>query len=107
MGWGIGMKTLDKLKEICDAHGVIMDAFNGYIHPFDKIGNFWSIVFYAPKGKGFMASGLYCVGFGDKSIVAAVKYIKEEIATGFFDLDPDDDFYDGSDLPLTHDIERI
>ena len=98
------MKTLDKLKEICDPHGVIIEAYNAYIYPFDRIGNWWSITFYAPKGKGFISSGLYCVGYGDKSIVSAIKYIKEEIAGGFFDLESDDDFYDGVGIPVAHDF---
>jgi len=51
-----------------------------------------------------MSSGLSCVGYGDKSIVSAVKYIKEEIAGGFFDLELDDDFYDGVGIPVSHDF---
>ena len=98
------MKTLDKLKEICEPHGVIIEACNSYNYPFDKIGNWWSITFYAPKGKGFMSSGLSCVGYGDESIVSSVKYIKQEIAEGFFDLSSDDDFYDGVGIPVSHDF---
>jgi hypothetical protein len=98
------MKTINKLKEICDPHGVIIEAYNAYTYPDVRIGNHWSVVFYAPKGKGFMSSGLSCVGYGDKSIVSAVKYIKEEIAGGFFDLESDDDFYDGIGIPVSHDF---
>tara|TARA_B110000977_G_C10775926_1_gene376600 strand:- start:347 stop:622 length:276 start_codon:yes stop_codon:yes gene_type:complete len=89
------MQTIDKLKEICEPHGVTMEVFNGCTDLINRTGSWWGITFFAPKGKGFMSSGLYCVGFGDKSIVAAVKYIKEEIAEGFFDLDPDDEYYEG------------
>ena len=98
------MKTIDKLKEICDPYGVIIEAYNAYTYPLDRIGNYWNVTFYAPKGKGFMSSGLSCVGFGDKSIVSAVNYIKEEIAEGFFNLSSDDDFYDGIGIPVQHDF---
>ena len=100
----VNMKTLDKLKEICGHHGVIIEAYNAYTYPLDRIGNHWNVVFYAPKGKGFISSGLSCVGFSDKSIVSAVKYIKEEIVEGFFDLASDDDFYDGVGIPVSHSI---
>tara|TARA_R110001606_G_scaffold97490_1_gene215418 strand:- start:93 stop:401 length:309 start_codon:yes stop_codon:yes gene_type:complete len=98
------MKTLDKLKEICDTHNVVIEAYNSYIYPFDRIGNWWHITFYAPKGKGFISSGLSCVGYGDKSIVSSVKYIREEIEQGFFSLSSDDEFYDGVGIPLHHEF---
>ena len=85
------MKTLDKLQEICEPHGITIDTYNGYTDAFNRTGNWWSIIFDAPKGKGFVSSGCPCVGYGDKSILASVKYIKEEIAEGFFDLDPNED----------------
>ncbi len=79
------MKTLDKLIEISEPHGVTIDFFDGYSEDW---GQSWSVVFDAPEGMGFNSSGCRCVGYHDKTLRGIVGYIREELSGGFFKLDP-------------------
>jgi hypothetical protein len=74
-------KTLKKLEEICNPHGVEFDADNSF-------GD-WSIYFYAPPKKCWVSSTVASVFFEHENIRTAISFIRKELEEGFFDASED------------------
>ena len=45
------MRTIDKLKEICEPHGVTMEVFNGCTDLINRSGSWWALRFLHQKVK--------------------------------------------------------
>ena len=71
------MKTLDKLKELCDPHGVTIDAYR------DDWGD-WDITFDAPPKMCFGSSTATVVVYRNDTLRGVISYIKSELASGFY-----------------------
>ena len=74
------MKTLDKLKELCDPHGVTVDAHR------DDWGD-WDITFDAPPKMCFGSSTATVVVYRNDTLRGVISYIKSELAEGFYEAD--------------------
>lgn len=73
------MKTLEKIKELCDPHGVEFDA-----HKNSWEG--WHIVFWAPAKMAWGTSQTASIGFNG-SLRAALSFVKSELQGGFYEAD--------------------
>ena len=91
------MKTLDKLKELCDPHGVTIDLADNR-----DVGWGWDITFDAPPKMCWGSSTTTAICWRDDTLRGVISYIKSELASGFYDaeewqlaetgqLDEDDD----------------
>ena len=73
------MKTLDKLKEICEPHGV---TFEHHIE-----GGDWYITFDAPPKMCWGSSTATVSCYNGGSLNGVIGYIKEELKSGFYKAD--------------------
>ena len=78
------MKTTEKLEAICKTHGITFDADK------DSCGD-WNILFYAPDMKAWVSSTATTVSYRSSSLKDLIPYLKEELAEGFYTLDPNDE----------------
>ena len=84
-------KTLDRLKKICEPHGVEIDY---YYSPPDLAPLAHDVYFFAPEGIYWNASGCnavtFCISGNDLNYSAKnplkgiIPFIKEEIKEGFY-----------------------
>jgi len=85
-------KTLDKLKKICEPHGVEINYFKEPETTRVPLGH--SVYFFAPEGIHWNASGCNAVAFHKSSLEldysskeplkGIIPFIKEEIKEGFY-----------------------
>jgi len=74
------MKTLDKLKELCDPHGVTFDAHR------DDWGD-WDIIFDAPPKMCWGSSTATVVAYRNDTLRGVISHIKSELASGFYEAE--------------------
>ncbi len=75
----MSQKTLDKLKAICQPHGVEVEATElGYAE--------WSVTFHAPARMCWGSSQATVVCW-DNSLRGIIGFIKSELQCGFYEAD--------------------
>jgi|9_EtaG_2_1085328.scaffolds.fasta_scaffold22970_2 hypothetical protein len=74
-------KTIQKLKSICQLHGVTMDIVSYGPH------NDWEIVFDAPPKMCWVSGTSTAVVYHGDSLRGVVSYLRNELKFGFFDAD--------------------
>jgi len=72
-------KTLEKLKSICQLHGVEFD----YEHSF---GN-WSITFDAPPKHCWVSSTCTVVCWNQDTLKGIIGWLRHELSAGFYKAD--------------------
>ena len=82
------MKTIDKLINICEPYGVTVEAFT---MEFDGRDHGWYVCFHAPPMHAWVASTCSSSGWPSSSLKGIVGYLREELAQGFYELDPNDE----------------
>ena len=73
-------KTIQKLKEICEPHGVTFDFH------YDTSWSEWNITFDAPP-KMCWATSQATVVYYEGSLKSVIRYIKKELEDGFYEAD--------------------
>ena len=76
------MKTLEKLKELYDPHGVTIDLADNR-----DVGWGWDITFDAPPKMCFGSSTATVVVYRNDTLRGVISHIKSELASGFYDAD--------------------
>ena len=77
------MKTINKLKEICKPYGVTIDVAS------DGRYDDWHILFDAPPEMCWCSTTATVVCWNDDNIRGIVKFIRQELAEGFYPADDD------------------
>ena len=72
------MKTLNKLKEICDPHGIEIDFDQ------DSFG-YWQVLFHAPDGYLWNTTATVGNCFRNSTLKGVVGYIRGEIKEGLIE----------------------